>query len=309
MISVVMATFNGEKNIKEQLLSLKKQTMTIDEVIIFDDKSVDDTVDICERFIFENELSNWKIHCNEKNLGWKMNFRNAIKEASGDIIFLCDQDDIWHLNKIESMMTIMNDKKEILLLASNYTPFYEGSGVKLSLSSDEKNNDNTIEQIAFSEKSFYIRRPGCVYCFRSELIQYFDEYATQDYAHDAFLWRTALMLDGLYIYHNSTIDYRRHSSNATTREKKTIQTKIKTVNAYTEILGSMNKFLNNEKPCNYTNKIIVVDRLLSWNTLRKDLIQNRNYGAWIKLYKYRDCFWKNSTWIADLLMVLGKVYR
>lgn len=100
MISVALCTYNGEKFIKEQLESIIQQTRSPDEIIICDDVSTDNTVRV-----IHDVLTGWngkkKIIINEKNMGFKKNFENAIRYCSGDIIFLSDQDDVWNSRKIE----------------------------------------------------------------------------------------------------------------------------------------------------------------------------------------------------------------
>ena len=107
MISVVMATYNGERFIVEQMESIRKQSLLPDEVLIFDDGSKDKTVETVEKYICDNQLKSWNIIKNKENKGYSSNFSDAMKAASGDIIFLSDQDDIWIDNKIENMVAIM----------------------------------------------------------------------------------------------------------------------------------------------------------------------------------------------------------
>ncbi|MCQ2441204.1 MAG: glycosyltransferase [Clostridia bacterium] len=102
-ISVAMTSYNGEKFIKTQLSSLLKQIRKPDEVIIVDDVSTDNTVEIIKDFITENGLYDWKLTVNEENLGFKQNFKKALSLATGDIIFLCDQDDDWCEDTIASI--------------------------------------------------------------------------------------------------------------------------------------------------------------------------------------------------------------
>jgi len=97
MISVCVATYNGEKFIKEQLISIMIQLGDNDEIIISDDGSTDKTLQIID------DLNDERI-CVIKNRfcrGVNHNFENALKNANGDIIFLSDQDDIWLPNKIK----------------------------------------------------------------------------------------------------------------------------------------------------------------------------------------------------------------
>lgn len=95
-ISVCIATYNGEKYLKKQLDSILNQLKKEDEVIISDDTSTDATVEIIKAYndrriiLIENQKFRSPIY----------NFENALKHASGDIIFLADQDDIWIDNKV-----------------------------------------------------------------------------------------------------------------------------------------------------------------------------------------------------------------
>ena len=122
---VILSTYNGKLYIKEQLLSLLNQTRKIDTVLIIDDCSTDNTVSIIREFINYNRLSNWKVLINEQNQGWKQNFYNGIDKIEADIIFPCDQDDIWHLNKVESMSAILEHNSNIMVLEGQPHKFFD----------------------------------------------------------------------------------------------------------------------------------------------------------------------------------------
>ena len=100
MISLVMTTYNGLKYISEQLESIKNQTVLPDEVLIYDDRSTDGTYEYVQEYIKTNKLDKWNVVRNKENKGYSLNFSDAMKESHGDIVFLCDQDDIWHLSLI-----------------------------------------------------------------------------------------------------------------------------------------------------------------------------------------------------------------
>ena len=75
MISLLMATFNGEKYIRQQLESILNQACALDEVVIIDDKSDDATVSIVRDFISTHGLNEkWHLYVNKQNCGWKKNF-------------------------------------------------------------------------------------------------------------------------------------------------------------------------------------------------------------------------------------------
>ena len=105
-ISVAMATYNGEKYIKEQLDSILSQLNEIDEIVISDDDSTDNTRNIINSF---ND-KRIKLLDGPKN-GVKQNFANAIENCVGKYIFLSDQDDIWENNKVERVLNTFEKEK------------------------------------------------------------------------------------------------------------------------------------------------------------------------------------------------------
>ncbi len=102
-ISVAIGTYNGEKFLNVQLESILQQTIPVHEIIVCDDHSGDDTINILREFEVSYP-SLFKIFANEKNLGVVKNFEKAISLCTGDIIFLADQDDLWNNNKVESVL-------------------------------------------------------------------------------------------------------------------------------------------------------------------------------------------------------------
>lgn len=98
-ISVCMATYNGSQYISKQIESIIIQLSHDDEIIISDDSSTDNTVQVIESFK-DNRI---KLFKNQKFRNPIYNFENAINKASGEIIFLADQDDIWLAEKVLKM--------------------------------------------------------------------------------------------------------------------------------------------------------------------------------------------------------------
>jgi glycosyltransferase involved in cell wall biosynthesis len=102
LVSVVMCTCNGEDFVSKQLDSLINQTYPNLEIIISDDASTNNTLAILRAYATKD--ARIKLYVNEQNLGFTKNFSNACLLASANHIAFCDQDDIWHLEKIERMM-------------------------------------------------------------------------------------------------------------------------------------------------------------------------------------------------------------
>ena len=183
--SVVLSTYNGEQYIIEQLESIKNQTRIPDEVLIYDDCSTDQTVELVRNFIDKNRLDAWKLEVNQHNKGWKKNFMNGIWSASGDLVFPCDQDDIWMPHKIATMEKIIEDNSSIMVLTSGYEAFYDsGKTVNGPIKPNGK-----LEKQQFSEKIFSIRYPGCTYCIRKSFVEISKKHWQFDFPHDAMFWR------------------------------------------------------------------------------------------------------------------------
>lgn len=101
-ISVVMCTYNGERFIREQLDSIVSQTYPIYELIIQDDCSSDNTIEIIKEYVPKYKYI--KLYQNKQNIGFNLNFKTAILKATGDYIAISDQDDIWYENKLEKQI-------------------------------------------------------------------------------------------------------------------------------------------------------------------------------------------------------------
>lgn len=102
LISIVMATYNGADFLREQLDSIINQSYTNLEIIIQDDGSTDDTVAVLREY--ESRDKRITLYQNPANLGINKNFYDLINKASGDYIAISDQDDIWHIQKIEILL-------------------------------------------------------------------------------------------------------------------------------------------------------------------------------------------------------------
>jgi glycosyltransferase involved in cell wall biosynthesis len=107
LVSIAMATYNGGRFLREQLQSLLAQDYGNIEIIISDDGSTDDTATIIQQF--QSESNNIRFYKNDGEHGFRQNFAHALQYCNGDYIALCDQDDIWMLTKISSMMQYAND--------------------------------------------------------------------------------------------------------------------------------------------------------------------------------------------------------
>lgn len=102
-ISVVLCSYNGARFIKEQVQSICSQTYPVQELIVVDDASTDDTCAIIEELGRKDERI--RLYRNPANLGFSANFEKALLLASADRIAIADQDDYWHPEKLEKMIS------------------------------------------------------------------------------------------------------------------------------------------------------------------------------------------------------------
>ena len=213
MISIAMATYNGEKFIEKQLKSILDQTLQVDEMIICDDCSSDNTVEIIKNFIEVNSISNWRLIVNEKSLGCSRNFFKAVEQCKGDLIFLADQDDIWENNKIEIMTDIMNERPDIYVL-NCMNSFIDANDNFMDIPQDRSGNILKSSLYNRPKKTYTWR--GCCMVFRRELNGYiekiYDAEARLTY-YDAYIALIAMALNGFYILDSNLVRYRLHGTN------------------------------------------------------------------------------------------------
>jgi len=213
-ISVIIATYNGSKYIVKQLESIVNQTLPPDEILIFDDNSTDRTISIINNFIKVKGTNIIKIKKNNNNLGYALNFWNGLKNAKGDSVFLCDQDDIWLPNKIQDMCSVFEKKEEILALNSSYQ-LIDQDGKKIF--NKFKLNfrfSKGIKKVKLKEFIRSPRYPGMAMAIRRELIEKVKNIPEgYVYAHDWMLNQAASMENGMYFYNSKLTQYRQHKNN------------------------------------------------------------------------------------------------
>lgn len=117
-VSIALCTFNGEKYIQEQLESLLNQSSLPDEIIISDDGSTDRTLEIIEDTLKDSTIK-YKIFNQNPSLGVFRNFEFCLRECSGDLIFPCDQDDVWKNDKIKKHVEKHNQHPDKQIVYSN----------------------------------------------------------------------------------------------------------------------------------------------------------------------------------------------
>lgn len=226
-ISVCIATYNGEKYIKEQLESILSQIGENDEVIISDDSSTDNTVEIINSF---NDCR-IKIYKNTKEKGYTRNFENALEKANGDVIFLSDQDDVWVENKVNKMIKIL--EKYDFAVSDNYIVNENLEVISKSHFEVYKTSKGFIRNLLLP------RYVGACMAFKKNVLQKslpFPNNAKLS-AHDYWISLIAEMYFKCYKLDEQLLLYRRHGANASSggeKSKNSLSHKLK-VRIYTLI--------------------------------------------------------------------------
>ena len=146
-ISIVLATYNGSLFLSEQLESIVTQTYPNIEIIVVDDCSTDNTIEILKSF--QIKYCNLKIFLNDTNLGYVKNFEKGCSLATGEYIALCDQDDYWHPEKLSKMQAAIGDYPLIycdsILCDETLTPIGENISDRVNC----RDFDNCLQQAIF----------------------------------------------------------------------------------------------------------------------------------------------------------------
>jgi len=217
-ISVCMATYNGDRYISEQLISILKQLNIEDEVIIIDDNSDDTTTQIIEN------LNDSRIHLykNKKNKGYIFSFARAIALAKNEIIFLSDQDDIWILGRKVSMIRELENSGKMLVSSNFIIVDPDGNnetGTKYHLKqTDSNNNIKNILKIFSVTKNYF----GCAMAFKKELKNIILPIPNFVESHDLWIAMAANILHSNWHMEGITLKKRIHGNNVSVYNRSLI---------------------------------------------------------------------------------------
>lgn len=202
-ISVCMATYNGEKYIRQQLQSILQQLGADDEIIVSDDNSTDGTVAEIGR-LSDRRI---KVVYNKKK-GLISNFENAIQNASGDYIFLSDQDDIWKPEKLQKTMECFDQGFDLVLSDSEAFNSSSSETIYPSFFEFNKSKKGILNNIM---KNSYI---GCCMAFNRKIKDKVLPFPSGLPMHDSWIGLNAEIFGKVKFLKEPLIRYRLHDANA-----------------------------------------------------------------------------------------------
>jgi glycosyltransferase involved in cell wall biosynthesis len=263
LVSVAIATYNGEMFLKKQIDSILSQTYKNIEIIVVDDCSSDRTIELLKEF---ERIYGIKLYLNIKNLGFIKNFEKAVSLCSGDYIALSDQDDIWLPNKIE---TLVNEIGEYSLVCSdaklidnneniihNSFTIYSGRDIP---------SNNIFEYLVFGN---FVT--GCTIMFDSKLVSKILPIPDIYPFHDWWFAIIASQSKGVKYIPDLLVKYRQHDNNVCGAGKKI----------------SISSFFNSIL---FKNKIIQEQNMLK-NQRIDFLLQNKIYNSQIEKQFLQDAW-------------------
>jgi len=208
-ISVSIATYNGEKYIAEQINSILPQITSEDEIIISDDGSNDRTLETISGFC----SAQIHVYKNPKK-GIISNFENAISHATGDIIILCDQDDVWCPDKVTTVRKYFIDTDAKLIVSDAYV-------------TDESLNikDPSFFELMSSGPGFtknFVKNTfiGCCMAFRNEMKDIILPFPDKIPMHDSWIGLLTELNGKVLFIPEKLIYYRRHEVNASVLKRE-----------------------------------------------------------------------------------------
>ncbi len=213
-IDVLLATYNGEKYLKEQIDSILNQTYQNINLIVSDDCSTDNTREILNEY--EQKDERVKVYYQEKNQGYIKNFEFLLKQVSTDIYMLSDQDDVWLPEKIEkSYETLKNQNADLVfgdleVVDENLNTIYPSFNDFMLLNRKIKKYINTYKM-----NYLYNCITGCTVMSKKKFIEKFLPFPskTNYVPHDYWLGVIISMEGKLAYMPEKYIKYRQHGNN------------------------------------------------------------------------------------------------
>ncbi len=311
MISIALATYNGAKFLREQLDSILAQSMENFEVIICDDCSTDDTLQILQEYACKD--SRFKIFSNKSNLGFKKNFEHILSLCKGEFIAFCDQDDIWESNHLEILYKNIGEND---CLGAN-SIIIDEMGVSQNKTLLEywpihvmPHNGKEL----FQHELYSNVIQGTASLIRASLINQALPFPDNIKYHDYWLALVAGLNEKCKYIDKVVLKYRRHSNNASEYQKFTVWNAIKNLyrfskdrkGFYQDSINLLNNLARLEKIPSDKQKLIS-DALEFYINLFEN--KNRLSALWFYIKNYNVItFSKKSIWQLFLYRCFGILF-
>ncbi len=214
-----MASYNGTKWIETQLESILPQLGPDDEVVIVDDCSADNTIELVRNL----EDSRIRIFQNKQNLGVDKTFEKALSHAHGDILFLSDQDDIWYPGKVRYVMSAFEQHPDVTLVLSD-ARIIDQNGNAADETYFDRRGDFVPGVVPNILKSKFL---GCAMAIRSSMRDRFIPFPERIPGHDMWIGVVNEFYGRTLYVSKPLIGYRRHGENISPEYRQGLAQMIK----------------------------------------------------------------------------------
>ncbi len=214
-LSVALCTYNGARYVEAQIKSILNQTMPVGEIVVCDDGSTDGTLQIVESLA---KAAPEVIHFfrNERHLGFKANFFHAIAQCHGELVFLADQDDVWHPDKVESIVAWFDAHPQRQAVFTNAALIdMEGKELKEDLwqrvGFDHRKQKFFDKGYGLEIWAWSNRATGATMAMRKHFVDDIDWEHTEESFHDVIIALQGITKQVLGFLDGPLMDYRVHA--------------------------------------------------------------------------------------------------
>lgn len=310
-VSICMCTYQGERFVEKQLLSLYEQTVKPDEVIICDDGSADRTTGIIREFIEKRDLKDrWHLICNPSRLGFLGNFYHACGLCTGDVVFFADQDDLWHPEKIEKTLEVFHAKPQAKVVCCKFGLIDESDRKISSVAAPVRSGESaSITALGIGNVFRKCEWPAMVLAFKRDWYLTWRKLTEgSEIPHDYLFCAKAAEEEGFFQLDLELAGHRLHGGNVAKEEHKTSKLlkkgrKLEEIDEYLRFLHAFKReeVLSTDKGRRALERKLEImsarrDALIS-GKLHKVITNRMKYGSEIRM----------ATFICDVLIVKQKV--
>lgn len=218
LVSVVMATYNGERYITTQIESILNQSYLNLELIVVDDASTDKTKSILQELAIRDKRI--KIVLSSKNIGFVANFERGLKLAEGEFIALSDQDDVFRNDKIQVMVNALKNNEVDLVISD--VKLIDEKDVVISESMWKPQYRNPNDRHPFRRIIHSNYATGCSMMIKRKLLKYALPFPNNCMVHDWWLAVVASSSNsgGIMQIYDTLTSYRQHDMNTIGANKR-----------------------------------------------------------------------------------------
>jgi len=222
-VSVALCTYNGAAYLEEQLLSILGQSLRPDQIVVSDDGSTDQTLPVLERVVaaWRAEDATHVIELvvlhNATALGVTANFEQALAACSGDLVALCDQDDVWWPERVERMVAEFTRRPSLQMVHAD-ARLVDAAGAALGVTLLQTLGVSDADRAAVHAGhaiDAYLRRnivTGATMMVRRELIEQSRPFPAA-WVHDEWMAMVAAATGEVDLLEEPLTDYRQHGGN------------------------------------------------------------------------------------------------